>query len=85
MAGGARDLAPVQRQAALAAGYVPAKLPGAHAEITALQHAAQNGSRPTAMGVSRATCPACATVLEQSGGTLTSPTAVIGKCGHVDA
>ena len=73
LASGGRDLSPAQR-ALMAPGEVAAKLPGAHAEVTALQHAAQNGMTPAQMAVSRAICPACRTAIEQSGGQLTSST-----------
>jgi RHS repeat-associated protein len=73
VAGGARDLTPAQR-AVLAPGEVAARLPGEHAEITALQHAADNGLTPGAIGVTRPICPSCQAAIEGSGGKLTSPT-----------
>jgi RHS repeat-associated protein len=76
LAAGGRDLSPAQR-ALMAPGEVAAKLPGAHAEVTALEHAAQNGLTPAQMAVSRTICPACRAAIEQSGGQLTSPTTAI--------
>lgn len=73
LAAGGRDLSPAQR-AVLAQGDTAARLPGAHAEATALEHAAANGLTPAQMSVSRPICSACATRIEQSGGRLTSPT-----------
>jgi RHS repeat-associated protein len=76
LAAGGRDLSPAQR-AAMAPGEVAAKLSGAHAEVTALQHATQNGLTPAQMAVSRTICPACRATIEESGGRLTSPTTAI--------
>ncbi|WP_377102750.1 hypothetical protein [Rugamonas violacea] len=76
IASGGRDLSPAQR-VALAAGESGAKLSGAHAETTLLNHAAQNGLAPTRMSVSRNICPACKESIEKAGGMLTSPTTVI--------
>jgi tRNA(Arg) A34 adenosine deaminase TadA len=76
IAGGARDLTPAQR-ALLGPGEVAAKLPGAHAEVTALRHATGAGWSPEAMAVTRAICPQCAAAIVASGGTLTSPTTAI--------
>ena len=76
VAGGARDLSPIQK-ALLGPGEIAAKLPGAHAEVTALTHAQQSGLTPQAMAVTRTICPQCATAIEVSGGKLTSPTTVI--------
>ena len=78
IAGGARDLTPAQR-ALLGSGEIAAKLPGAHAEVTALNAARGLGATPEAMAVTRAICPACAAAIEASGGTITSPTTVIWK------
>jgi hypothetical protein len=78
VAGGARDLSPAQR-ALLGSGEVAATLPGAHAEVTALQHAAQSRMTPASMAVTRAICPMCAAAIEESGGVLTSPTTVIWR------
>jgi RHS repeat-associated protein len=76
LAAGGRDLSKAQR-ALMVPGEVAAKLPGAHAEVTALQHAAQNGLTPAQMAVSRTICPTCRAAIEQSGGQLTSPTTAI--------
>jgi RHS repeat-associated protein len=76
VAGGARDLTPAQR-ALLGAGEIGAKLPGAHAEITAMEAARGLGATPEAMAVTRAICPACAAAIEASGGTLTGPNTAI--------
>jgi hypothetical protein len=73
---GGRDLSPAQR-ALMAPGEVAAKLPGAHAEVTALEHAARNGLTPAELAVSRAICPTCRAAIGQSGGQLTSPTTAI--------
>ena len=58
----------------MAPGEVAAMLPGAHAEVTALQYTAQNGLTPSEMAVSRPICAACQSAIEESGGWLTSPT-----------
>ena len=76
VAGGARDLSPVQR-ALLGPGEIAAKLPGAHAEVTAIQAAQRAGLTPQAMAVTRAICPQCAAVIEASGGAVTSSTTAI--------
>jgi hypothetical protein len=79
IAGGARDLAPAQR-ALIGAGEVAAKLPGAHAEVTALQHATQNGLIPTELVASRAFCAECIQLIESLGGKLVgSATAIFPK------
>jgi hypothetical protein len=78
VAGGVRDLTPAQR-ALLSSDEVAARLPGAHAEVTALDAAARMGATPQSMAVIRAICPQCAVTIEASGGTLTSPTTVIWK------
>lgn len=70
IAGGARDLSPAQR-AALGAGEVAARFPGAHAEVTALEHAAGSGLLPRALAVTRDICPSCAVAIERVGGVLT--------------
>ncbi len=76
VAAGGRDLSPAQR-AMLGPGETAAKLPGAHAEVTALEGAAQAGAKPQALGVSRPICDACKATIEESGGTLTSPTTAV--------
>ncbi|MFT4703648.1 MAG: tRNA(Arg) A34 adenosine deaminase TadA [Bradymonadia bacterium] len=76
VAAGGRDLNPAQR-AVLEAGEVAARLPGAHAEVTAITHAQQAGVAPRFIAVTRAICPNCAAAIEASGGTLTSPTTAV--------
>ena len=76
VAGGARDLSPRQT-AVLGPGEIAAKLPGAHAEVTALTHAQQAGLTPQAMAVTRTICSQCTVAIEASGGTLTSPTTAV--------
>jgi tRNA(Arg) A34 adenosine deaminase TadA len=76
IAGGARDLGPMQK-ALIGPGEIVAKMPGAHAEITALKHAQEAGLMPQAMAVTRAICPQCAAAIEASGGTLASPTTAV--------
>lgn len=71
-AGGTRDLSPAQR-AALQPGEVAAKLPKAHAEVTALDHAAKNGLTPSRISTSNKICPDCARAVERSGGKVTHP------------
>jgi RHS repeat-associated protein len=69
VAGGGPDLTPAQR-AALGPGETAARLPKAHAEVTALTHAAQAGTLPVAIAATRIICPACAAAIEASGGKL---------------
>jgi RHS repeat-associated protein len=76
VAGGVRDLTPAQR-ALLGPGEIAAKLPGAHAEVTAIQAAQQAGLTPEAMAVTRVICPQCAAAIEAIGGALTSPTTAV--------
>ncbi len=79
VAGGARDLTPAQR-ALLGPGEIAAKLPGSHAEVTAIQAAKQAGLTPEAMAVTRPICPGCSAAIKASGGSVTSPkTAVWSK------
>ncbi|XXT19469.1 RHS repeat-associated core domain-containing protein [Sorangium sp. So ce429] len=73
IAGGGPDLTPAQR-ALLVPGEISASLPNAHAEATALTHAQTAGLTPQMLAVTRAICPQCASLIESSGGTLTSPT-----------
>jgi len=69
LAGGGRDLSPAQR--ALGQGDdVLGRLPGAHAEITAMDAAGKAGLTPWQMAVSRPICPACQSAIEGSGGTV---------------
>ena len=72
-AGAKADLSPAQR-AILQPGEVPSKLRGAHAEITVLEHAAENNLTPSLLEVSRKICADCAARIEQLGGKLTRPT-----------
>ncbi len=72
--GGARDLTPAQRAAAARVGAQTAKQAGAHAEVTALEHAKSAGLRPDALAVSRPICAQCRAAIQSSGGRLTSPT-----------
>jgi hypothetical protein len=76
VAGGGPDLTPAQR-ALLGPGESAARLPGAHAEVTALTHAQQAGVTPQAMAVTRTICPQCAAAIEASRGTVTSPTTAV--------
>jgi hypothetical protein len=71
IAGGIRDLDPLQR-AALGRGEIAAKARGVHAEATALNKAVSIGARPSALAVTRTICPECAAVIESLGGRLTS-------------
>jgi hypothetical protein len=76
VAGGGRDLSPAQT-AILQLEEVAAKLPGVHAEVTALAKARELGAIPRALAVTRTICPACAAQIRQAGGILTSPTTAI--------
>ncbi len=73
MASGGRDLTPAQR-ALLGPGEIAATSPRAHAEMTALEHAAQSGFRPAEMVASRPFCPKSVEAIEAAGGRITSPT-----------
>ncbi len=73
IASGGRDLSPAQR-AVLEPGEIAAKLPGAHAEVTALQHAQAAGLSPSELVTTRTICPECAAYIESLGGRLTSST-----------
>ncbi len=69
LAGGGRDLIPAQR--ALGQGDdVLGRLPGEHAEITAMDAAGKAGLTPWQMAVSRPICRACQAAIEGSGGTV---------------
>jgi hypothetical protein len=74
--GGRHDLAPEQR-ALLRDDEVPAKLAGAHAEITVLWKAFANGYTPRALATSRPICPDCWPMIEAFGGKKISPTLAI--------
>jgi hypothetical protein len=79
VAGGKRDLDPIQR-ALVRPGERPAKLPGAHAEITALAAAENAGLKPRALATSRPICPKCRVAIEDADGVVTSEfTAVFPK------
>ncbi len=76
LAGGGRDLNPAQRALA-GENEVLAKQPGAHAEVTAVEHARANGLTPSAIGTSRDICPKCVPYLEESGATITGPRSAV--------
>jgi hypothetical protein len=76
LAGGVRDLSPAQRALA-ASGDVLARLPGEHAEITALKAASEAGLIPRAIASTWDICPACRAALEESGAMLTGPRAAL--------
>jgi len=60
------------------------KAPGLHAEITAMQAAAENGLTPEAIGSSWNICPACQAALKEAGAEITGPrTAVLAKIGRM--
>ena len=67
IAGGGRDLSPTQRALANE-GEILGKLPGAHAEVTAMDAAAKAGLTPAEIAASRPICPACQQAIEASGG-----------------
>lgn len=54
-------------------GTSTAKLPGAHAEVTAMEQAQQSGARMRGMRTSRDICEDCADAIESAGGQVTSP------------
>lgn len=69
LASGGRDLSPAQP--ALGQGDdVLGRLPGAHAEMTAMDAAGKAGLTQWQMAVSRPICPACQSGIEGSGGTV---------------
>jgi hypothetical protein len=76
VAGGKRDLEPSQRSL-IRPGEKPAKLPGAHAEITALSEALNAGLLPHALATTRTICADCAGAIEDLGGVLTSKTTAV--------
>lgn len=78
VAGGVRDLSPAQR-AALADGEVAAKQSGAHAEITALDKAAELGLSPSALATSWDICPDCANAIRNLGGVIIDARTAIWK------
>ena len=69
LASGGRDLSTAQ-QALASEGDILARLPGAHAEVTALDAASKAGLTPAEMAVSRGICPPCQAAIEASGGTI---------------
>jgi hypothetical protein len=76
VASGGRDLSGAQ-QALLTSGEIGSKLPGAHAEATALSAALKIGLRPRALVTSRPICRFCAEAIKANGGTITSPTTAV--------
>lgn len=72
LAGGVRDLTPAQRALARP-GDVLGKLPGEHAEITALKAAGEAGLTPQGIATTTNICPACRAALEEAGATITGP------------
>jgi hypothetical protein len=76
VAGGKRDLAPIQK-ALVRLGERAAKLPGAHAETTALSEAQNAGLTPRALATSRPICPECRATIEDAGGVLTSKSTAV--------
>ncbi|MCP3918612.1 MAG: RHS repeat-associated core domain-containing protein [bacterium] len=77
VAGGSRrDLTGRQRRL-LKKNEVAAELPGAHAEVTALQHATEQGLTPKAISASRPFCSDCITAIENAGGTIVTDTRAV--------
>jgi tRNA(Arg) A34 adenosine deaminase TadA len=72
LAGGVRDLTPAQRALA-GPGDVIGRLPGEHAEITALKAAGEAGLTPQGIVTTTNICPACQSALEEAGATITGP------------
>lgn len=68
---GLRDLSPAQRALANE-GDLLARLPGEHAEITAMDAAAKSGLTPSQMAVSRTICSACQTAIRLNGGEISN-------------
>jgi hypothetical protein len=66
---GGRDLSPAQRALAQE-GDVLGRLPGAHAEVTALNAATKAGLTPAQIAVSRPICGSCQAVIQGSGGEI---------------
>jgi hypothetical protein len=69
LAGGGEDLSPAQRALANENDLL-ARLPGEHAEITALDAAAKQGLTPAQMAVSRPICSICQMVIRARGGVI---------------
>ncbi|KAA0248700.1 MAG: hypothetical protein DYG91_14790 [Chloroflexi bacterium CFX7] len=74
VAGGGRDLTPAQRALVARNGDVAARLPGAHAEVTALQRAKLMGATPKALTTTRPFCPTCMKVITDANGKVISRT-----------
>lgn len=72
-AGGVRDLTPAQRAVAQSVDASTAALPGAHAEVTAIKNAQQNGQLPQFLETTTNICPDCAAFIESTGGAVTGP------------
>ena len=69
LASGGRDLSPAQRALA-GPGDILARLPGAHAEVTALDAAAKLGLPPWELATSYPICTMCQDVIGSSGGVV---------------
>jgi hypothetical protein len=76
IAGGGRDLSPGQT-GLLRNAENAGKLPGMHAEITALNEAEKAGLTPRAMATTRRICGKCQAAIEDRNGVLTSSTTAI--------
>jgi hypothetical protein len=83
VAQGTRDISRAH-EATLQPGEVAARLPRAHAEITALTYAAKHGLTPAEIAVSRPFCPegTCTRAIEAAGGRLTSDRTAIFPPQH---
>ncbi|GLQ98159.1 RHS repeat domain-containing protein [Dyella mobilis] len=75
---GGRDLEPAQRATQMA-GEILGKQSRAHAEITVLSTSETQGYAPSFMATSRPFCPDCQQAIQQSGGTITSPTTAVWR------
>jgi hypothetical protein len=75
-AGGARDLTQAQAARAASLNAAPVALPGAHAEVTAIVNAQQQGFLPKVMEVTRDICPGCADFIKSVGGKITGSRSV---------
>ena len=67
LASGIRDLSPAQRALANE-GDILGRLPGEHAEITAMDAASKAGLNPSQMAVSRIICSSCREAIWANGG-----------------
>jgi RHS repeat-associated protein len=72
VASGGRDLSKAQIDSLLP-GETAAKMPRAHAEVTAVNQAINSGLTPQAIGTSRTICPSCQDYLGSLGATLIDP------------